>query len=166
MAEVLPQIRVRADTQSREASSKIETPTLLPLRDATKNIGNGRVNTTESAEGEPPAQLPGFSNTAQPRKTNDIGGAADTATPARQLPITKSYPSKFMQTISGNQAIAASKSPAAEERKDSQAIDPLSHVCIIVSRHRDGTVLRYCAAYPQQSDYAELSASKDALRRR
>ena len=57
-----------------------------------------------------------------------IGLAADTATPARQLPITKGYPSKFMQTLSGNQANATSKSPAAEERRDSQAIDPLSHV--------------------------------------
>lgn len=66
MAEVLPQIRVRADTQSREASFKVETPTVLPLTDATNNTGNGRIISPESVEGETPSQLPAFSNMAQP----------------------------------------------------------------------------------------------------
>ena len=61
-------------------------------------------------------------------KDQGIGLAADTAIPVRQSPITKGYPSKFMQTLSGNQANATSKSSAAEERRDSQPIDPLSHV--------------------------------------
>lgn len=71
-----------------------------------------------------------------------------------------------MQTLSGNQAHAASKSPGAEERRDSQAIDPLSHVRLRVPGHSKGIVLIYGAAYPQQSEYAELIASEDALRRR
>ena len=54
MAEVLPQIRPRADTQPREADSKLETPTILPLRDATNYTGNGRLNSSESVEGEIP----------------------------------------------------------------------------------------------------------------
>lgn len=70
MAEVLPQIRVRADTQSREASSKVATPAILPLRDATNNTGNGRVIAPESVEGEIPSQLAGFGNMAQPTTTN------------------------------------------------------------------------------------------------
>ena len=130
MAEGLPQIRVRADRQLREASSKVETPKALPLRDATNNTGNGRVASTEGVEGETPSLLPGCQQHGASNNNNnkDVYEAADTVTPARQLPNTKSYPSKLMQTLSGNQAIAASKSPAAEDRKDSQTIDPLSHV--------------------------------------
>lgn len=67
----------------------------------------------------------------------DIGRVADTGTPARHLANPKSYPSKFMQSLSGSQATAASKSPAAEERRDSQAIDPLSHVRLKISRHSE-----------------------------
>lgn len=52
MVEVLPQIRMRAEMQSRETGSKVETPTVLPLRDATNNIGTGRITSTESLEGE------------------------------------------------------------------------------------------------------------------
>lgn len=99
MAEVLPQIRVRADAQSREASSMMDTYKSPPLRDATNGMGNGRVTSPENVE-------------------------------ARHLPNTKTYPSKFIQSLSGNQATAASKSPAAEERRDSQAIDPLSHAIL------------------------------------
>ena len=55
MAEVLPQIRVRADTQSREVSSKVETATALPLRDATNDASNGRISSPETLEGEIPA---------------------------------------------------------------------------------------------------------------
>ena len=54
MAEVLPQVGGRADTQSREVGSKPETPTVLPLRDATNNIKNGRMITSESVEGKIP----------------------------------------------------------------------------------------------------------------
>ena len=75
-------------------------------------------------------------------KGTRTGGAADIALPARQLPTTKSHPSKFMQTISGNQANAASKFPVAEERRDSQAIDPLSHVRLEVPRYNHFDVLR------------------------
>lgn len=64
MAEVLPQIRVRSDTQSREASSKVEAPAALLWRDATNNTGNGRKTSPDSVEGETLSQLPGFSNTA------------------------------------------------------------------------------------------------------
>lgn len=71
-----------------------------------------------------------------------------------------------MQTLSGNQANAASKSAGAEERRDSQAIDPLSHVRIKVVRNSEETALRYRAAYPQKNKHAELIASEDALRRR
>ena len=70
MAEVLPQIRVRAATQSRDAGSKMEPPAVQPLKDATNGTGNGRITLPESAEGETPSQLPGFSNTAQPQTTN------------------------------------------------------------------------------------------------
>lgn len=54
MAEVLPQVRGRADTQSREVGSKLETPTVLPLRDTTNNTSSGRMITSESVEGEIP----------------------------------------------------------------------------------------------------------------
>ena len=67
---------------------------------------------------------------------------ADDITIARQLPTTKNYPSKFMQTFSGNQANAASKSPALEERTDSQAIDPLSHVRLGLLGYIDSTMLK------------------------
>ena len=67
---------------------------------------------------------------------------ADGVTLARQLPITKNYPSKFMQTFSGNQANATSKSPAPEERIDSQAIDPLSHVRLDLLEYIDSTMLK------------------------
>lgn len=70
-----------------------------------------------------------------------------------------------MQTISGNQANVASKSPMAEERRDSQAIDPLSHVRHQVPRYNEFLVLRNDAAYPQSNEYTELIASHDALRR-
>ena len=66
MAEVLPQIRVRAATQSRDAGSKMEPPSSQPLKEATNGTGNGRIVLPESAEGETPSQLPGFSNIAQP----------------------------------------------------------------------------------------------------
>ena len=66
MAEVLPQIRLRADTQSREASSNVESPTILPLKDATNNVGNGRVTSPESVEGKTPSLLPGVSNMGRP----------------------------------------------------------------------------------------------------
>ena len=71
-----------------------------------------------------------------------------------------------MQTLSGNQASAASKFPAAEERRDSQAIDPLSHVRLRTPGHSVGIVLRHSVAYPQQNEYAELAASEEALRSR
>lgn len=70
-----------------------------------------------------------------------------------------------MQTISGNQANVASKSPMAEERRDSQAIDPLSHVRHEVPRYNNFDVLRIDAAYPQSNKYTEFVASDDALRR-
>lgn len=54
MAEVLSQIRVRADTQSREAGFKVETATALPLRDAANDASNGRISSTETGEGEIP----------------------------------------------------------------------------------------------------------------
>ena len=54
MAEVLPQVGGRADTQSSEVGSKPKTPTVLPLRDTTNHTGNGRMITSESAEGEIP----------------------------------------------------------------------------------------------------------------
>lgn len=92
-----------------------------PLRDATNGMGNGRVTSPENVEGETPS-MKQLGNCC-------ICSVANTATPARHLPNTKTYPSKFIQSLSGNQATAASKSPAAEERRDSQAIDPLSHVC-------------------------------------
>ena len=66
MAEVLPQVRVRADTQSREASSRVELSTHLPLKDTTNNAGNGRGTAPESVEGEIPSQLPPFNNMEQP----------------------------------------------------------------------------------------------------
>ena len=71
MAEVLPRIRVRSDTQSREASSKVEAPAALPLRDATNHTGYGRITSLESVEGETLSQLPGFSNMAQPTINNN-----------------------------------------------------------------------------------------------
>ena len=74
---------------------------------------------------------------------------ADIVTLARQLPTTKSYPSKFMQTFSGNQANAASKSPALEERIDSQAIDPLSHVRLELLGYIDSAMLKQYTVYPQ-----------------
>ena len=70
MAEVLPQIRVRAATQSRDAGSKMEPPANQPLKDATNGTANGRVILPESAEGETPPQLPGFSNIDQPQTTS------------------------------------------------------------------------------------------------
>ena len=73
---------------------------------------------------------------------------ADIVTLARQLPTTKSYPSKFMQTFSGNQASAASKSPALEERIDSQAIDPLSHVRLELLGYIDSAMLKQYTVYP------------------
>lgn len=166
MAEVLPQIRVRADTQSQEASSKVETPVLPPLRDATKTTGNGRISSPESAEGETPLRLSGSKQHGAANKTKDVSGAADTATPVRQLPSNRSYPSKFMQTLSGNQANAASKSSTPEERRDSQAIDPLSHVRSKVPGQSEEMVLRYGAVHPQQGEYPKLSASEGALRSR
>ena len=54
MAEVLPQVGGRADTQSREVGSKMETPIVPPLRDTTNNTKNGRMITSESVEGEIP----------------------------------------------------------------------------------------------------------------
>ena len=48
---------------------------------------------------------------------------------ARTLPLGKSYPSRFIPTLSVNQPNAASKAATAEARRDSQAIDPLSDVC-------------------------------------
>ena len=66
---------------------------------------------------------------------------ADVVTLARQLPTTKNYPSKFMQTFSGNQVNAASKSPALEERIDSQTIDPLSHVRLELLGYIGSTML-------------------------
>ena len=54
MAEVLPQRGRRADTQSREVGPKMETSTVLPLRDATNNTKTGRMVTSESVEGEIP----------------------------------------------------------------------------------------------------------------
>ena len=70
MAEVLPQIRVRAATQSRDSGSKMELPANQPLKDATNGTANGRINGPESAEGKTPSQLPGFSNILQPQTTN------------------------------------------------------------------------------------------------
>ena len=70
MAEVLPQIRVRAATQSRDAGSKMEPPANQPLKDATNGTAHGRIILPESAEGETPSQLPGISNIDQPQTTN------------------------------------------------------------------------------------------------
>lgn len=75
MAEVLPQIRVRSDTQSREPSSKVEPLAALPLRDATNNISNGRITSPESVEGEPPSQLPGFSTNGAENNDDYIHGS-------------------------------------------------------------------------------------------
>ena len=68
---------------------------------------------------------------------------------ARQSPISKNYQSKFLQTFSGNQGNAASKSPALEERKDSQAIDPLSHVRLELLGFIDIMMLKKYTVYPQ-----------------
>ena len=83
MAEVLPQVRVRADTQSRETTSRVETSTHLPLKDTTITSGNGRVIAPESVEGETPSQLPPFNNMEQP--TPKV--LAELLTPGLQLEI-------------------------------------------------------------------------------
>ena len=57
MAEVLPQVGGRADTQSREVGSRLETPTVMPLRDTTNNTSSGRMITSESVEGEIPRMI-------------------------------------------------------------------------------------------------------------
>ena len=54
MAEVLPKVGGRADSQSREVGSKLETPTVLPLRDTTNNASNGHIIVSDSVEGEIP----------------------------------------------------------------------------------------------------------------
>ena len=74
MAEVLPQIRVRAATQSRDAGSKMEPPANQPLKDATNGTANGRIILPESAEGETPSRLPGFSTIDQPQTTRVLLG--------------------------------------------------------------------------------------------
>ena len=145
MAEVLPQLRGRADTQSRGVGSKLETPTVLPLREATNNSRNGRITTSESVEGERPCMTAAWNyhqHDAPNNHNQDIGRAADIVTSARQLPTSRINPSKFMQTLSGNQASTASKSPALEERRDSQAIDPLSHVCLELPGYINFPVLK------------------------
>ena len=54
---------------------------------------------------------------------------ADIVPTARLLPNGKSYSAKFIPGLAGGQSNAASKSSNAEGRRDSQGIDPLSHVC-------------------------------------
>ena len=51
MTDTLPQIRVRADTQSRDAGSKAEVQARLPAKDLSNYSGNGRVNGPENTEG-------------------------------------------------------------------------------------------------------------------
>ena len=51
MTDTLPQIRVRADTQSRDAGSTVEAQTRLPGKDLSNYSGNGRVNGPENTEG-------------------------------------------------------------------------------------------------------------------
>ena len=105
-------------------------------------------------------------STAHNKDTRRVANIADTAIPARQLPNPKSYPSKFMQSLSGSQTNPASRSPAVEERRDPQAIDPLSHVRLRVSRHSKKIALISCAAYSQPNEYAHSAASEDTFERR
>ena len=51
MTDTLPQIRVRADTQSRDASSKTEAQARLPAKDSSNYSGNGRVNSPDNTDG-------------------------------------------------------------------------------------------------------------------
>lgn len=51
---------------------------------------------------------------------------ADTGPAAR--PLSKAYSNKYIPSLSANQSNAAPKSGNAEARRESQAIDPLSHV--------------------------------------
>jgi len=51
MADTLPQIRVRSDTQSRDTDAKIEAPARQSLKDPASNAGNGRPMSPDNMEG-------------------------------------------------------------------------------------------------------------------
>ena len=54
MTDTLPQIRVRADTQSRDVGTKAEAQARLPAKDLSNYSGNGRVNGPDSTESARP----------------------------------------------------------------------------------------------------------------
>lgn len=51
MTDTLPQIRVRADTHSRDAALKTEAQARLPAKDSSNYSSNGRVNGPDNTEG-------------------------------------------------------------------------------------------------------------------
>ena len=51
MTDTLPQIRVRADTQSRDAALKTEAQARLPAKDSSNYSSNGRVYVPDNTEG-------------------------------------------------------------------------------------------------------------------
>ena len=124
MTDTLPQIRVRADTQSRDAAVKAEAQARLPAKDSSNYSGSSRVNGPDNTEGAQ-SQLDAFSAPDH----YCILQITHSEALARTLPLGKSYPSRFIPTLSVNQPNAASKAATAEARRDSQAIDPLSDVC-------------------------------------
>ena len=158
MAEVLPQIRLRADAQSPEASSKVDTLKSPPLRDGTNSIDNGRVKPLESVEGETPSleQLGKITVLVQQLillLQHDI------------YQIRKIIPAnlcKPFQVI--RQLLRAGLPPRKNEEIRKQSILYHTYVAEYLG-HWEWVVLRYCAGYPQQNEYPKYTAFKDALRR-
>ncbi|KAK4692186.1 WD repeat-containing protein 44, partial [Lecanoromycetidae sp. Uapishka_2] len=93
MADNLPQIRVRSDTQSRDANFKTETPLPQSLKESVKVTTGERPLSPENAE-------------------------------ARPLSNGRSYPSKFIPTLSGTQLNAPNKSQILKRTNTQNILPP------------------------------------------
>jgi len=125
MADTIPQIRVRADTQSQDGSSRAEGLARVALKESTNRKGLVPSTTSDDTEGMYQLILQ-HGDMAQCFVSLEPAADADAA--ARPLSIGRSYPSKLKPSLSGNQANNIPKTANSEGRRDSQGIDPLSHV--------------------------------------
>ena len=116
MADTVPQIRVRADTESHDVSSRAETLARLNL----KGVPLSALDETG-----------GILLDLQYDTVYFQSIHANTKSVAHAVPNGKPHSSKSVPSFpgnSGNPVHNTPKSTSLEGRKDSQAIDPLSHV--------------------------------------
>ena len=162
MADVLPSNRVIPNTRDGNTSRDALTRSSFSSKG-----GIARPKSPETKEGMDSSA--GFRSLAADMHCIKIVrygmSFADVTSPARPLSIGKGYPGKLMPTFASNQS-AAKHSLGTEGRGETQPIDPLSHVRLLLedSSWDIGTyTTMMCVGHSQANDHLKYAASEDAL---